>query len=356
MVTVSLCMIVKNEERLLSRCLDSFRPISDEIIIVDTGSEDRTKEIAARYTDRIYDFPWQDDFSKARNFAFSKATKDYIYTCDADEILDGENLERFRRLKAILLPEIEIVQMKYDETGVRSDVLNVRTEYRPKLYKRMRSFIWIDPVHETVRTEPVVFDSDIVILHRPSGNHAPRDFSIFEKAYRRDHYLSPRIFDMFLKELWRAGTARDLSRAAEILTDIMEHTSLNPPLLARVSILIARARRMEHNIPEFFKYILKAIVISGKDVPSEACFELGEFYAGEKDYAEASLWFYNAAYETAPVIDVHAGGDAALARLADSEADEAVGEANPEKKQKLLSSAAEHRRAAAEWEIPAGDG
>ena len=83
-VTVSLCMIVKNEEKILARCLDSIGDLADEIIIVDTGSRDRTKEIAARYTDKIYDFQWIRDFAAARNFAFSKAACDYIYSADAD--------------------------------------------------------------------------------------------------------------------------------------------------------------------------------------------------------------------------------------------------------------------------------
>ena len=88
MVTISVCMIVKNEEAVLARCLDSIRGIADEIIIVDTGSTDKTKEIASNYTKHIYDFTWVNDFSVARNFAFSKATKDYIYSADADEVLE----------------------------------------------------------------------------------------------------------------------------------------------------------------------------------------------------------------------------------------------------------------------------
>ena len=78
MVTFSLCMIVKNEEAVLDRCLSSIADLMDEIIIVDTGSTDGTKEIAGRYTDRIYDFPWKNDFSAARNFSFSRATMQSI--------------------------------------------------------------------------------------------------------------------------------------------------------------------------------------------------------------------------------------------------------------------------------------
>ena len=75
MISISLCMIVKNEEKILSRCLDSVADLVDEIIIADTGSADATKEIARKYTKHIYDFKWTDDFSEARNFVFSKATK-----------------------------------------------------------------------------------------------------------------------------------------------------------------------------------------------------------------------------------------------------------------------------------------
>ena len=100
MVTMSLCMIVKNEEKVLRRCLDSLSDIADEIIIADTGSSDSTKDIALEYTSNVYDFQWTGDFAEARNFVSSKATKDYIYTADADEYLDDENREKKRLLAA----------------------------------------------------------------------------------------------------------------------------------------------------------------------------------------------------------------------------------------------------------------
>ena len=86
MVKISLCMIVRDEEHVLERCLESIADVVDEIVIVDTGSVDKTKEIAAKFTDRIYDFPWVDDFAAARNFAFSKGMGEYLMWMDADDI------------------------------------------------------------------------------------------------------------------------------------------------------------------------------------------------------------------------------------------------------------------------------
>ena len=135
MVTISVCMIVKNEEAVLARCLDSLKGIADEIIIVDTGSTDKTKEIAAGYTDMLYDFTWVNDFSAARNFAFSKATMEYIYSADADEVLEEKDREKFLMLKQVLLPEIEIVEMIYVNPEDCNMVYNYTREPRPKLFK-----------------------------------------------------------------------------------------------------------------------------------------------------------------------------------------------------------------------------
>ena len=140
MTTFSLCMIVKNEEKVLARCLDSLADIMDEIIIVDTGSTDNTKEIASRYTDKIYDFKWTGSFADARNFASAKAKMDYIYTADADEYLEEEDRKHLINLKKVLMPEIEIVQMLYCTPAELSTVYNFEEEYRPKLYKRRRTF------------------------------------------------------------------------------------------------------------------------------------------------------------------------------------------------------------------------
>ena len=100
LITLSLCMIVRNEEKLLRRCLDCAAPAADEIIIVDTGSIDNTKEIARSYNARVFDFPWNNSFCDARNFSFSKASMDYCMWLDADDLIQPDQLNELLALKA----------------------------------------------------------------------------------------------------------------------------------------------------------------------------------------------------------------------------------------------------------------
>ena len=98
MPSISLCMIVKDEEQYLPQCLASVKNLVDEIVIVDTGSTDNTKEIAKAAGAKVFDFAWQNDFSTARNFSLSQATKEWILVMDADETLALQDHPRFREL------------------------------------------------------------------------------------------------------------------------------------------------------------------------------------------------------------------------------------------------------------------
>ena len=91
MLPISVCIIGKNEEKFLEGCLQHLSVYDWEIIFVDTGSTDRTKEIAFKYTKNVYDFEWINDFSAARNFAASKATRDWILAIDCDEYVKSFN-------------------------------------------------------------------------------------------------------------------------------------------------------------------------------------------------------------------------------------------------------------------------
>ncbi|WP_373844866.1 glycosyltransferase [Clostridium sp.] len=125
---LTLCMIVKNEENTLKESLSRASSFVDEIIIVDTGSTDNTKDIALEFTDKIYDFKWCSDFSKARNYSIEKASNDWILVLDADEFIvdfsrssvekfieNPSNRNKVGRIKRINFMEDSYVNSKYIE-------------------------------------------------------------------------------------------------------------------------------------------------------------------------------------------------------------------------------------------------
>ncbi len=311
----SLCMIVKNEASILRDCLESLKDIMDEIIIVDTGSIDGTKKLAESYTPYVYDYEWHDDFAAARNFAFSKATGDYIYSADADEILDKENRTKLKALKRVLLPEVEIVQMIYVTEQINHPTENFARDMRPKLFKRLREFTWIEPIHETINTSPVVYDSDIEIIHRPQGSHSSRDFSVFEKVIKEKSFLSDRLLGMYLRELYKAGTEKDLENAKQFLEkSLTEKRQKHNELLSRqiIAVLMKIYRQMDEPVG-----MLKVSLSSEATVPSaEMCMELGYFFMKKEDYEEAAQWFDRAAFHCESEIDIASSGTSALMALA----------------------------------------
>lgn len=299
-MTISVCMIVKNEEKNLADCLDCLKGIADEFIIVDTGSTDATKTIASRYTDKVYDFEWIDDFAAARNFAFSKASMDYIYSADADERLDEENRQKFLVLKEALIPEVEIVQMYYCNQLENNTIYSFDKEYRPKLYKRVRQFVWQERIHEAVALEPVVYDSDVEIIHKPSAGHGSRDLKVFASMVKKGEPLSKRLREIYAKELYITGALEDFEAAEAFFIQWAEEAADVDELKQACSVL-ARYYRIKGNDAAFMKYALKVTALDGS---SEMCYEIGEYFFDKKDYNEAAMWYHNAANETQALLSI----------------------------------------------------
>ena len=302
MITISLCMIVKNEEESLGRCLESLKGIVDEMIVVDTGSEDRTVEIAKEYGAKVYDFKWTGDFSEARNYSFSLATCDYIYSADADEELDEDNRQRFIQLKKDIEElDIDIVQMYYCNQLSFRTVYNYDRELRPKLFKRVRSFKWEDPIHEQVAIDPVICNSEVEIIHRPKENHASRDLSSFRKAVESGRRISKRLHGMYARELFMAGTDDDFIKAKDFFAEAVKDSTRSVDEVKEASCVLAHIAVLEKDAEALLKYSLKD---AATEMCSEMCCELGEYYFEKDDYDEAIVWFYNAAYECASILDI----------------------------------------------------
>jgi len=211
-MTISLCMIVKNEEDTLGNCLSSVAGIFDEINIIDTGSTDRTVEIAQKYTDRIFYFDWIYDFSAARNFSFSKATMEYIMWLDADDILLEENRKKLLNLKKTLPKDIDYVVTPYncthDEQGNPLYVIK-----RERIVKRARNFKWTETIHESLDVSGKSFYADIAIKH----NHI-KDEELHEiKMARNFEVLNIK------KESGKPFSTRDMYYYARSLHELDRH-------------------------------------------------------------------------------------------------------------------------------------
>ena len=202
MPTISLCMIVKNEEMHIARCLDSISELVDEIIVVDTGSVDRTVEIVSNYTSKVYSYLWKDDFSDARNYSFSKASMDYCMWMDADDILEETEKDKFLQLKQTLPLDVDIVMMKYntsfDEAGNPSF-----SYFRERWIRNCSKFRWVGAVHEVIPQSGNIIYSDIAVCHKKITSGDPdRNLNIYRKLLDRGERLEPRHQYYFGRELY----------------------------------------------------------------------------------------------------------------------------------------------------------
>ncbi|MGS5021411.1 tetratricopeptide repeat-containing glycosyltransferase family 2 protein [Paenibacillus sp. JJ1683] len=221
-MTLSLCMIVKNEALTLSRCLDSVADLMNEIIIVDTGSTDETKTIAARYTDRIYTFEWKDDFAAARNESFDKATCSYIMWLDADDVLLEPDRERLRSLKQRLSENIDAVVMPLHlAEGERGEPLF--SSRRIRLVKRERQYRWEGRLHEDlVIPQGQIVHADVAVTHRRMQDHTLRNQRILARWISESGKLEGRLLYFHANECF---DRKEYAEAAEGFDHLLEEPS-----------------------------------------------------------------------------------------------------------------------------------
>jgi glycosyltransferase involved in cell wall biosynthesis len=185
--SLSLCMIVRDEAVFLERCLSAIKDYVDEIVVVDTGSVDSTRQIASTFTQAVYDFTWIDDFSAARNYSLAKASSDWIIVLDADEQIAGEDLLRIRKLlDTSRFCAYSLVQRNYSSepeqgdwiplegpTPYSMDYLGYRENPIVRLFKNRQDIRFTGRIHELIDHKSAgitVQLTDIPIHHDINGN------------------------------------------------------------------------------------------------------------------------------------------------------------------------------------------
>lgn len=189
MFTLSLCMIVKDEEQTIERILNCAKQFCDEIIIIDTGSKDNTKSICKKFTNFVYDFDWQDDFAKARNYSFSFATKDYIIWLDADDYITEENIAKILTLKNSN-EYADFFMLKY-VMGFENTYPTFEF-YRERIIKNTKNIKWEGFIHEAISPYGKIIYKDIQIEHRKEKENPPkRNLKIFRNAIKKKQNFLP---------------------------------------------------------------------------------------------------------------------------------------------------------------------
>ncbi len=173
---ISLCMIVKDEEDTLDRCLKSAEGIADEIIIVDTGSTDCTVEIAKKYTDKVYSFKWINDFSAARNFSISKANGDWILILDADEEVCHKTKDKIRELSTDYSVDVYFFNSLsiMDQKNRDSIIIN----QNPRLFQNKSGYRYEGEVHNQLVSVIQRINPNMVIKFIP--------IDIYHYGYSKD--------------------------------------------------------------------------------------------------------------------------------------------------------------------------
>ena len=286
MVSVSLCMIVKNEEDVLERCLESLAGAVDEIIIVDTGSVDHTREIAARFTDQIFDFPWQDDFSAARNESFSHASMDYCMWLDADDVLLEEDRNAFLVLKETLDPAVSVVMAPY-HTGFDESGQVTFSYYRERLFKNRAGMRWAGAVHEAVTPVGSIQYAEFAVTHQKTRPSDPdRNLRIYQAQLAAGTTLEPRQQFYYGRELYYH---RRWEEALEVFERFLSEGRGWVENNIDACCHCAYCHKELGHDREALAALLRSFAY---DCPrAEVCCEIGLWFFQREQYRQAAYWY-----------------------------------------------------------------
>ncbi len=298
--TLSLCMIVKNEVRSLAKCLSSVKNIVDEMIVVDTGSTDGTRDIAEVFGAQLYDFPWNGNFSEARNYSLGRANGDWVLVLDADEVISHQDHAALRSLIAppsAVPPAYTFATRNYlmavhnigwiandgmypdEETGT-----GWVSSTKVRLFVRDKRIQFVNPVHELVEPSLKRIGAKVKYCAVPIHHYGKMDTD-FDVLKGQEYYLLGKkkleekgndlnaIQELAIQAagLGKNEEARDLWRQA---------LSIRPDMLA-AHINIANTYLIMNNFTEALDSAKKAIAL-GPGMREVICnYAVCELYAGD---------------------------------------------------------------------------
>ena len=280
---ISLCMIVKDEEAVLARCLDSAASLVDEIGIVDTGSTDKTVEIAKSYAARVLFEPWQDNFAHARNISFQAATGDFLLWLDADDFVTPANAERFRMLRERLSKKpCDTVMCPYETNNLRY--------FRERLLRNTPEAKWRGHVHECIAPFGKILHDEFTVTHLSSGKDKSwRNLHIYQK-WANEESLSGRDLFYYGRELYYH---RLYAEAIAVLERMLKGDGWYVNKI-EACLVLARCHMLEGNRERALSTLFQSFLF-GEPRATLLC-EIGKIFREKNMHSEAIYWYERAFY------------------------------------------------------------
>ena len=251
---LSVAMIVKNEEAMLARCLESVKGV-DEIVICDTGSDDRTVEIAKQYTDKVFtDFTWNDSFADARNHAKSKVTGDWVLSIDADEVLTDGSLRVIR----------EAIETANGANTLSTKVAYIKNEadffHFPRVYKNVPEVFWRGAAHNhlSVQDGPEI---EATILYDSSPAHAldpDRTLRILQRAVNESSDLVREFYYLGREYFYK----KNYAMAEHYLTIYVKEKAYWAAEWAEGWLLLGQVQKLQGRYKDARDSVLQAVSIN----------------------------------------------------------------------------------------------
>ncbi len=285
-MTLSVCLIVKDEQEVIVRCLNCASKFADEIVIVDTGSADNTVAMAKKFTDKVYFFKWCDDFSAARNYAFSKAQCELVMWLDADDVITDENCEKINRIKNSF-SSYDMAVLPYAASfdgDVPTFVYN-----RERIFRRSMNFKFSGAVHEAVTPRGRILYSDAVIYHKKLKENEPmRNLKIIQKLIASGAKLDARQKFYYGRELF---FNKMYLESIAVLTDFLDGDGWEVNK-AEACLNLFDAYVALGDSKKAYGALLRGFTIAPPS--SRACCIMGDYFLKENNLAGAEFWYNSA--------------------------------------------------------------
>jgi len=285
-MTLSVCLIVKNEQDVIGRCLNCAAKFADEIVVVDTGSTDDTVAEVKKFTDNVYFFKWRDDFAAARNFAFDLATGELLMWLDADDVITDENCRKIVGIKN----NFENYDMAILPYAAAFDGDKPTFVYsRERIFRRSKNYRFSGAVHEAIVPSGRILYSDAMVYHKKVKEGEPmRNLRILQKQIASGAELDARSKFYYGRELLFNRMYRE---SAAVLEDFIQGDGWAVNKIEACINLYYAYKELGKAERAIFS-VLRSFTFAPPQ--SQACCILGEYFMGKEDLDCAIYW-----YETA---------------------------------------------------------